>query len=166
MKTQLLAALILLSACVSRDIEVVAKFDANEAAYVLRQGSGKITGQGFMRQNGGGVVTCAGEDVNLFPATRYATERLGKIYGNPAGGRINVYQGASAKGIPPGYLKYRRTATCDAEGDFEFKGVAAGTYYVQTRVVWTVGTYEIPEGGSIAKRITLRSGQKLHVLLN
>lgn len=155
-----------LSACVGRDLEITAKFDPREAAFVKNGGSARLSGQAFMRQNGGGVVTCAGEEVNLFPATKYATERFAKIYGDVSGGRINVFQGVSLKGVPPEYLEYRRVATCDAEGDFEFSGVAPGTYYVQSRVVWMVPNSYFPEGGSVAKRVTLRSGQRLRVLLN
>lgn len=157
---------LVLGGCMGRDLDITAKFDAGEAAYVLRGGSAKLSGQAFMRQNGGGVVTCAGEEVNLFPATAYASERFAKIYGAPAGGRITVFEGVTTKGVPPDYLKYRRIALCDAEGDFEFTGVAPGTYYVQSRVIWTVPGSYVPEGGAVAKRITLRSGQTLRVLLN
>ncbi|WP_069299778.1 hypothetical protein [Neptunicoccus sediminis] len=157
---------LILGACVGRDLEITAKFDPREAAFVKQGGSAHLSGQAFMRQNGGGVVTCAGEEVNLFPATRYATERFAKIYGDVSGGRINVFQGVTQKGVPPEYLQYRRIAMCDAEGDFEFNGVAAGTYYVQSRVLWTVPNSYFPEGGSVAKRVTVRPGQKLRVLLN
>lgn len=154
---------IIVAGCIGRDLEITAKFDAGEAAYVLRGGSAKLSGQAFMRQNGGGVVTCAGEEVNLFPATAYASERFTKIYGAPAGGRITVFEGVTTKGVPPEYLKYRRIALCDAEGDFEFTGVAPGIYYVQSRVV--PGSY-VPERGAVAKRITLGSGQTRRVVLN
>ncbi|WP_188675253.1 hypothetical protein [Neptunicoccus cionae] len=163
---KLCCLILLVAGCVGRDLEITAKFDPREAALIKRGGSAKLSGQAFMRQNGGGVVTCAGEDVNLFPATRYATERFAKIYGDVSGGRINVFQGVTTKGVPPEYLEYRRVATCDADGDFEFSGIAPGTYYVQSRVVWMVPNSYFPEGGSVAKRITLRAGQRLRVLLN
>ena len=47
-------------------------FDAAEAAYIHDVGTNRIEGNAFLRQKGGGVVTCAGEAVRLIPLGRFA----------------------------------------------------------------------------------------------
>ncbi len=157
---------VMLGACVGTDIEVTSPFVPAQAAYVNQRGAASVRGQAFMRQLGGGVVTCAGEKVRLIPATAYARERMTKLYGNPQGGRINVYQGTSGKNLPPAYFKYMRLATCDAQGNFEFNGVANGSYYLVTRIVWMVPGSYFAEGGSVAKLITVKGGRSQRVILN
>ncbi len=161
-----LGVCVMLGACVGTDLEITAPFVPAQAAYVAKRGAATVRGQAFMRQLGGGVVTCAGEKVQLIPATAYARERITKLYGKPDGGRINLYQGASMKNVPPAYLKYMRQATCDAEGDFEFTGVANGDYYLATRVVWMVPGSYLAQGGGVAKRITVKGGRSPRVILN
>jgi len=166
MKMALFGAMLLLAACVGTDIEVTAPFVPAEAAFINQRGAARLSGQAFMRQMGGGVVTCAGEKVRLIPATAYARERISKIYGTSKGGRVNIYQAASGKNMPPAYLKLMRIAICDAEGDFEFNGVANGAYYIATRVIWyTPGSY-VPEGGGVARQVTIRGGRSQRVILN
>jgi hypothetical protein len=57
-------------------------FDPRGAAHIHQEGNNTITGEAFLRQNGGGVVTCAGYDVRLVPNTPYASKRMYVIYGN------------------------------------------------------------------------------------
>ncbi|MCR9274409.1 MULTISPECIES: hypothetical protein [unclassified Mameliella] len=152
--------------CMGREIETTVPFDPSEVAYINQRGSANIEGQAFFRQQGGGVVTCAGEEVSLMPAGKYTTQRMSQIYGNVNGGRINVLQGVNQKNLPPQYLSMRRTSKCDAEGDFMFTNVANGDYYVITRVLWTVGNNIIPEGGALAQRVSIRNGHDVRVLLN
>ncbi len=153
-------------ACVGTEIEVASPFVPAQAAYVNQRGAASVRGQAFMRQLGGGVVTCAGEKVRLIPATAYTRERITKIYGNPEGGRINVYQGTSGKNLPPAYFRYMRQSICDAEGNFEFNGVADGTYYLVTRIVWMVPGSYFAEGGGVAKRVTVKGGRSVRVILS
>jgi hypothetical protein len=58
----------------------------NPADYAAYQGTGDATidGQGFLRQNGGAVVTCAGELVRAVPATPYTREVMSyRMAGRP-----------------------------------------------------------------------------------
>lgn len=164
----ILAALatLTLAACAGRVVETTVPFDPNEVSYINQRGSADIEGQAFFRQRGGGVVTCAGEEVRLAPAGEYTTQRMTQIYGSAQGGRVNVLQGVSQDNLDPGYLSMMRTSVCDAEGDFIFSNVANGDYYVLTRVLWTVGDSFIPEGGGLAQRVQVRDGQDVRVLLN
>ena len=52
-----------LAACAQQQqtIDISRYFSVAEVAPFNVQGSGTIAGQGFLRQSGGGVVTCAGD---------------------------------------------------------------------------------------------------------
>ncbi|NDV53934.1 carboxypeptidase regulatory-like domain-containing protein [Salipiger sp. PrR003] len=168
MKKVVFAGLLALvtAGCAGRVIETTVPFDPNEVSFIDQRGAADIEGQAFFRQQGGGVVTCAGEQVTLIPAGKYATERMTQIYGSVSGGRISVFQGASQENLPPQYISMVRSSMCDAEGDFSFANVANGDYYVTTKVLWTVGNSYIPEGGALARRVSIRNGQDARVLLN
>lgn len=154
-----------LGACV-QTLETTVPFDPNEVAYINQRGSATISGQAFLRQAGGAVVTCAGTEVELIPAGTFATERITQLYGSSAGGRIGSLVGASQENVDPRYFSMVRRATCDAEGDFEFARVANGNYYLLSQVTWTVGNNIFPEGGTIVKRISVQGGANQRVILN
>lgn len=163
-KLVLIASFALLSGCLQTVVETTQQFDPNSGRYILANGSGEISGQAFMRQQGGGVVTCAGEEVALMPATAYQQERMAIIFGNTQGGVRTSGVGNVPPARDPRAKKLERTTICDAEGDFVFSGLAAGDYYVGTRVQWRAGN--TAQGGALAKRVKLKSGQKTRVLLN
>jgi hypothetical protein len=73
MKTSLILFMFLLTGCVKPppQVEVQAKFDEEEIKRYGEPGTSGVTGQAFLRKQGGGVVTCAGSDVFLVPATPY-----------------------------------------------------------------------------------------------
>lgn len=148
------------------EIETTSKFDPVEAAYINTQGSATITGQAFMRQMGGGVVTCAGNEVDLIPAVTFSKERITKIYGNVTGGRVGALTGRSATGVDPRYFSMKRIAICDAQGNFQFDRVANGDYYLFSYVTWAVPGSMFPEGGSTAKLIQVRNGRPQRVIMN
>lgn len=160
----LMASLALLAAC-GAPVEVQAPFDAREVAYISSRGPATVSGQAFMRQNGGGVVTCAGETVHLIPAGAYTKEFMTKAFRSPQGGRIPAIM-AFQTDHPAEYGRLQRRTTCDAEGDFEFQGVANGEYYVTSVVLWQVGDSFIPEGGALAKYVRVSNGNSQRVLLN
>lgn len=54
--------------------------DVTQTQAQLARGDGEIRGNAFMMQRGGGVVTCAGNEVYLIPHNDYAAERLGALY--------------------------------------------------------------------------------------
>lgn len=159
------AALALVAACAT-PITIETPFSPEEVAYVSTRGAATVEGQAFLRQMGGGVVTCAGEEVSLIPAGTYATELITKMFGSPQGGRMTALSLVDPGETPARFREMQRRAQCDAEGDFTFAGVADGPYYVMTRVVWTVGDSFIPEGGYLARRIEVSGGRDTRVLLN
>ena len=57
-------------------VEVQAKFDEEEIRRYSEPGTSGVKGQAFLRQQGGGIVTCAGSEVFLVPATPYYRQLL------------------------------------------------------------------------------------------
>ena len=58
------------------------QFDAGLAERLLQPGVNIVEGSALIRQQGGGVVTCAGQGVSLIPRTAYAAERHQYLWGN------------------------------------------------------------------------------------
>lgn len=173
-----LIAVASLTACVHQPqtrspIPISWQFDEKAAEEQLKDGTGTISGSAFMRQQGGGVVTCAGADVLLIPHTKYTNERMDKLYGAP------VYQGnTSAKSAtdlilygepqfdpdPAGYRTLTRRTTCDAQGNFTFDLLKAGNYYLVTRVLWRVAQSQ--QGGFLATMASVSEGRATKVIMS
>jgi hypothetical protein len=120
------------------------KFDAIEMENFVGKGPRTIEGQAFLRQRGGGVVTCAGQEVALIPATHYMTEIIYAI-----GAKTKTY-----KDIYNNPIKgkgYGRHTICDAQGTFQFINVPDESWYVVTIVQWKVGSSL--QGALLYKRI-------------
>lgn len=147
-------------------------FDSAQAAKML-EGNSKVTGSGFMRQRGGGVVTCAGQEVGLVPATAYATERFTALYGNLDG--LVGFNRTQVKFNPdvPEYQRIRKITTCDAQGNFEFDKVGKGDFYLYTTVLWETPSVNIfgtpvmlPQGGAITMKVSLGNNENKRVVLS
>ena len=118
--------------------EVLTKFAMSDHDAFMRSGTSTVEGQGFLRQQGGNVVRCSGEDVMLVPATAYFKEYTQV-----------VRSGGIPKEIDQLRLLHKgavRTATCDADGKFRFDKLPAGRWIVSTRIRWMAGN--APQGGS------------------
>lgn len=148
-----------LAGCAGLGAQVVhptSAFDMDEANKMMRKGHAIIEGSALVRQNGGGVVTCAGVEVSAIPATRYAQERMYIIYGNDEKGFRPLSAAFGQKVPPPApatYLTAQRSAVCDAQGFFQFNDLAAGTYYIVTQIVWRVGASS--QGGALLQKVTV-----------
>ena len=154
--------LIFLVSCVQpKVVKPTVPFDTAAASYINKRGTATISGQAFLRQLGGSVVTCAGSSVTLIPATEYARQRMVGIYGSDQKGFSVV--GPSDWGHPD-YLKYSRETICDAQGNFSFDGVSDGNYYVTTSIFWQVSTY-VNQGGILFTKATVKGGRDVKVLL-
>lgn len=148
-----------LTACVGTEVTTTVPFDPNEVAFINQSGSNTINGEAFLRQRGGGVVTCAGSEVELLPAGGYARQRMSQIYGSEQGGYVysgNILTGDEAD---PQYLLMTRKTTCDSQGNFRFSGVANGDYFVLACVEWQVQAYT-SEGGCMMRKVSARGGSQ------
>jgi hypothetical protein len=172
MKTKLAILIVVLltglSGCVTppKKIKIEQEFDVAEARALMAKGTNSIHGSALARQRGGGVVTCAGNEVILTPATEYAAERMLAIYGdgergyNPAsGGKRIVFEDQH-----PLYEFFTETVLCDVQGFFKFDNVADGTFYIVSEVVWgSVGAGN--QGGSMMQEVTLKGGESKEIVL-
>ena len=166
-KISVLLSVLVLSACTlstfePKVVQLNQPFDEGYAQKLLKDGNNKIVGNAFLRQNGGGVVTCAGSVVSLVPVTAYAKERIEAIYGGDIGVRAARY----APKFEPDYPKFRqyvKTSTCDSRGDFEFDNVADGEFYVQTTIQWRVG--HSVQGASLLKKVSLSGGKVEKIIM-
>lgn len=141
------------------------KFDAKQAQTQLKEGNAKLEGNAFLRQQGGGVVTCAGQEVFLFPYTDYANEKLSLMYGSSERG-ISAWHTTQYKfsNEDPNFPNYKKTSFCDAQGKFVFDKLSAGTYFAITNVSWTVG-YE-RQGGFLMQKVTLNKGETKSIVMS
>lgn len=132
--------------------------DVTEAEYeqYLGKGTCQVSGQAFLRQRGGGVVTAAGSIVTLDPATSTAIEWWKKA------GTIFVHRHLTPPS--PNFHKARRTTPADADGRFKFVDVRPGKYYVRTEVIWHVGI--APQGGLVGQLVEVKQGRPTEVILN
>lgn len=166
MKTAVVAATlaVFLAGCAAprQAMVVEAPFNEAEAAEMMKPGKNTITGSALLRQQGGGVVTCAGSPVLLIPATAYAKERLAKTFGGSS-----VYRGAppSFAPTPAAYGTHLRKGTCNAQGFFRFEEVADGEFFIVTQVLWTAGRYQLQQGGSVYGRTTVSGGKTVEVTI-
>lgn len=113
-------------------------FEAHaHAPYLSPSGYGGLSGQAFLRQRGGGVVTCAGATVVAMPSTyyfRFLADHSARI----AAQKLSVDAAA---------LSMIERTTCDAQGTFRFPRLARGEWIVVTEVRWNVGYSR--EGGEV-----------------
>jgi hypothetical protein len=135
-------------------------FDAQQAAERNLPGSNTIVGQGFLRQIGGTVVTCAGSTVWLMPISVMSASMVAA-----------AQDGYTLTNISPQALKYTyayQANTCDAQGSFHFENIPSGEWAVLTSVFWGVPTkYNIqPQGGYIYASIQLDENQSVNLILS
>ena len=147
-----------------QEIETTVPFNEAEASYINKKGKATVSGQAFLKRRDGVVVTCAGAEVHLFPVTEYAKQRITAIYGSANGGYRSAFGQGFSEADDPKYYEYSRETNCDAEGDFVFKGVANGEYYLTSTVVWQISDYYY-EGGVLGKRIVVKNGRSQDVIL-
>ena len=158
-------ALLILSACVApKNYILKSEFDANQAQKQLANGNNTISGEAFLRQSGGGVVTCAGYEVLLVPETPYAQERIGLIYGNTIKGYNPLYNRITFTPDYPEYYLSQKRKVCSSTGHFEFKNVKDGTYFVVATVLWNVPNAGY-QGGTFMEKITVKDKENYEVIL-
>ncbi|MFI3118527.1 MAG: hypothetical protein QX203_00935 [Methylococcaceae bacterium] len=121
-------------------------------------GLNTVTGQAFLTQKGGGVVTCAGNRVEMHPDTEYFTD---------------IFDGVD-RGLQPDHelskdaKDFLKESQCDAQGNFEFHKIPAGKWIITAEVRWDVSfvrnngffyyTATSPQGGYMSKSVNVKDG--------
>ena len=143
-------------------------FDKEEVSWINQDGSSTITGQAFLNQQGGGVVTCAGKEVSLIPVTNYSSERMEAIYGSTEQGYKShswlTTDVSFTPSTPAEFFTSQKKATCDAQGNFKFKEVPSGKeYFVLTKVRWIIDSSE--QGGDLMLKTTSKENEITEIIL-
>lgn len=136
--------------------ELSSNFNMSDYESHLKIGDFNISGQAFMRQNGGGVVTCAGNKVYLIPDSAYFNEVFDVLKT-----RRKPNSGENAADVQ----KLARIALCDAQGNFEFKNLSAANWLITTQIKWKVGRYG-SEGGTLLKKLTTSDNKNIKIIIS
>lgn len=160
----LMASAVLAGCASAKPVNLVSSFNAQEARALVQPGVNIVSGSALIRQNGGGVVTCAGLPVTLLPRTDYAAERVGVLYGNTQRGYMSAYRRVLFAPPPAEFSQYIRTTACDAQGRFAFNDVADGEFFIETSITWRVG--HSTQGGSLMQAVSVRGGESREVVLS
>lgn len=166
-----LLASLLLSACAGLpSTRSSIAFDPQEVAWAMATGNNTLRGSARMHEPGGEWRTCAGASVAVLPDSAYTRARLIGLYGSEAGGRNDMSPGAMRRvdDADPRFAKVARLSTCDIRGAFHFSGLADGTWYVTTSIVWrTRGNDPASQtGAALMQRVTLDGGRTVSVTLS
>lgn len=150
-------------------VEIHSAYNPDEIAYMKIPGNNTIKVNAFLRQRGGGNVTCAGNNVALVGASTYATERMIAYFGSVANPRL--YRGQVI--VPePSDSRYNEDAVrkiCDSSGWAIFDNVADGDYYLTTIVSWETATgYNASmewNGGGLMRKVSVSGGESVEVII-
>jgi hypothetical protein len=146
-------------------VTIAEPFDEASAIAQMKAGTSSLKGSALLRKQNGGVVTCAGFEAMLVPATAYARARVRAIYGNESGGlnSADARRNPTFTPNPPAYSQLTQKTGCDAQGSFAFKSITGGDFYVVAPVIWKTSSGE--QGGILSKLVTLREGEAKEIVL-
>lgn len=149
------------------NVVLVNQFNLAEASIVFKDGSNTVKGSALLRQAGGGVVTCAGNEVSLIASTSYSNERMLALYRNTEKGYRPIQLSFAKTFFANENLEYQKTirnTTCDAQGFFKYEKVPDGDYFVVTTITWKSSAYSF-EGGSLMQKVRVKSGEIKEIVL-
>lgn len=134
------------------------QFNNQDYKSYLEPGTNTVTGQAFLTQNGGGVVTCAGQYVVMYPDSDYFNQR-----------DADIAKGCHLNNESNDVSTLFKTSQCDAQGNFDFNKVPAGNYIISVNVSWNVssvksiGNYVYTDnqmqGGPLRKKVIIKDGE-------
>lgn len=137
-----------------KEVDLASSFSAEEHRHYMVPGHNIIDGQAFLRQKGGGVVTCAGSDVVAFPDTSYFMKAF---YEHRLGNKVKVSTAPEARAVV-------HKTTCDAEGKFSFNDLPDGPWTIATEVMWVVGYHR--QGGTLYTRVSVYGAEIKNIVLS
>lgn len=114
-----------------------------------------MSGQAFLRQRGGGIVTCAGLPIVLVPKIDYTATVMQRAVGSRVYDSqwLISYADSAFAAMPPMPEPIKaasKRTVCDVNGKFSIASVPPGEYYATAQVSWQAGT---AQGGILVKPI-------------
>lgn len=161
----------LLAACAlddARDVRSTNKFDPSDVRWSKALGRNTIFGVARLTANGGKPRTCASLQVRLAPDSDYVRTRIERLYGDNDEGFVDARSAQrlrTQQNVDRSYESALKTAVCDPNGNFAFRNLPDGTYYVLAPVVWKNKLGEVAEGGFYMQRVTVAGGETRTVTL-
>ncbi|MES2697497.1 MAG: carboxypeptidase-like regulatory domain-containing protein [Verrucomicrobiota bacterium] len=124
------------------------------------KGTARVLGQAFLKTRGGEVRLGAGNTIRLLPADPWALR---------AADLQPIFPLASwADEARETFAALVRETEADASGNFEFSGLPAGEYRLETEITWkerlATGFEEIA-GGRVARQFEVKVGESRRVML-
>jgi len=151
----ILFATALLASCAQNKV-AFGKFPASEYEALPKDGTSVIQGQLFLRTRGGDVKYGAGSEILLIPATSYSAVLYRAVKANQP-----------LEEADPRVREYTRRTQADGSGNFSYKRVPAGKYYIGGNVVWEAPTkYGLAkQGGLLLREISVGDGEEVKVIV-
>lgn len=145
------------------EVDALAKdFDPAVAAKYSAAGSGKITGQAFLKTRGGNVRLGAGNSIMLMPDDAWTRRAVALMKTDPGANKL-------PSEIATYLARTIRTEQADAQGNFEFGDLPAGLYRLHTLILWEVPTgyrYGMETtGGEVETVALVKDGATARVML-
>lgn len=162
-----LFGLLALSSCMTYEPEPLnlGAFSASDAEFAKATGNATLSGNAFLRQRGGGVVTCAGEEVWIIPATDYSKQVIALWFDDD---NYRSYFDARADELDPGFWNSVKKTQCDSDGRFQAREIADGDYFVVTAVRWSVPGryYSESQGGHMYEPAHIEAGKDVDLVMS
>ncbi|RUT72112.1 hypothetical protein D0817_00370 [Flavobacterium cupreum] len=163
-KLTLFLVLLLASSCAVKKpkkkedvITIQNSFDDKAVSWFTNTGTGTIKGLAKFKSKNGELRFGPEFRVELMPYSLYTEERLKKIYQNKKSGFIYLEDGVPKfTPDPEGYHKTIKTF-CDKEGNFEFKNLPPGDYYIVAFMIWE--NQNVKTGGGLMQKVVLSDGE-------
>jgi hypothetical protein len=135
--------------------------DAAQFEWSTKPGDNAIEGEAMVRTRGGDVKTCAGLAVSVLPVTAYTDLYASRAFRSTQAGIYVPPLFGKPVNLAPEASPFVRAKRCNSQGQFSFKGLPDGTYYVVAKVTWEAPTRYglVTQGGDVMQRVELRGGE-------
>jgi len=151
------------SALAPAKYQTLSTYDLDEVSWFNQQGYGAIIGNAFIRKQDGGIVSCAGQSVQLIPRSSYADERMGYLYKSTEYGFNGVESYRDIDQSDPKYAENFSQTVCDVDGRFKFESLPSGSYYIVSTVFWGD---PIQGGAHLMKRVSIGNDETKEITIS
>ncbi len=155
------ATLVMSSGCV---VSRQTAFNPADFSGMQRRGSGVITGQVSVDTSNAGTIHPHYQPIILVPVNAYTTENVQRRFIN----------GENLHAADKRLDQYARTVDTDDGGNFAFRGVPSGEYYLEGEMPWTTSYMDTDDQGISERmhvsyfkyyyaRVSVKDGQTVRV---